>query len=60
MNARKQIRMDRDMLQRARAKAAEFGVSLSEYVRRLVVADLSLRKAIRAKKRGADRNKREP
>ena len=60
MNARKQIRMDRDMLQRARAKAAEFGVSLSEYVRRLVVADLSLRKASRAKKRGADRNKREP
>jgi hypothetical protein len=40
MNARIQITMDPELLRRAQARAKELGVSLSEYVRRLVAGDL--------------------
>jgi hypothetical protein len=40
MNARTQISMDATLQKRARAKAAELGISFAEYVRRLVVSDL--------------------
>jgi hypothetical protein len=40
MNARTQITMDPEMQRRAHAKAAELGISLAEYVRRLVATDL--------------------
>jgi hypothetical protein len=40
MNARTQITMDPEMRRRARAKAAELGISFAEYVRRLVNNDL--------------------
>jgi hypothetical protein len=43
MRVRTQIIIDRDLLRRARAKAASLGISLSEYVRRLVAADLGYR-----------------
>jgi hypothetical protein len=42
MALRKQITMDADM--QRRAKAAALGISLSEYVRRLVADDLGERK----------------
>jgi len=35
--------MDCSLLRRAQAKAANLGISLSEYVRRLVAADLAYR-----------------
>lgn len=38
--ARMQITLDRELHRRARARAADLGVSLAEYVRRLVAADL--------------------
>jgi len=41
MVTRTQITLDRELHRRARAKAAELGVSLAEYVRRLVTADLT-------------------
>ena len=37
---RTQISMDREMLREARRKASEQRISLAEYVRRLVAADL--------------------
>lgn len=37
---RTQISMDRELLRRARRKAADQRVSLAEYMRRLVAADL--------------------
>lgn len=40
MMARTQITLDRELHRRARARAADLGVSLAEYVRRLVAADL--------------------
>lgn len=40
MTARTQITMDPEMQRQAQAKAAELGVSFSEYVRRLVAVDL--------------------
>ena len=40
MNARTQITMDPAMQRRARAKAAELGISFAAYVRRLVANDL--------------------
>jgi hypothetical protein len=40
MNARTQITMDPEMRRRARAKAAELGISFAEYVRRVVAQDL--------------------
>jgi hypothetical protein len=43
MRVRTQIAIDRDLLRRGRAKAASLGISLSEYVSRLVAADLGYR-----------------
>jgi len=43
MPVRTQITIDRDLLRRARAKADSLGISFSEYVRRLVAADLGIR-----------------
>jgi hypothetical protein len=43
MRVRTQITIDRDLLRRAQAKADSLGISFSEYVRRLVAADLSVR-----------------
>jgi len=40
MNARTQITMDPQLQRRARARAAELGISFAEYVRRLVASDL--------------------
>lgn len=40
MNARTQITLDVQTQRRARAKAAELGISFAEYVRRLVASDL--------------------
>jgi hypothetical protein len=40
MSARTQITMDPELQRRARAKAAELGISFAEYVRRLVAQDL--------------------
>jgi len=40
MRVRTQITIDRNLLRRARAKAVSFGIPFSEYVRRLVAADL--------------------
>lgn len=40
MNARTQITMDPELQRRARAKAAELGISFAEYVRRVVARDL--------------------
>jgi hypothetical protein len=45
MNARTQITLDPEMQRRARAKAAELGISFAEYVRRLLAHDLSEPKA---------------
>jgi hypothetical protein len=38
---RTQLSFERETLQRARRRAVEMGISLAEYVRRLVDADLS-------------------
>jgi hypothetical protein len=40
MTSRTQITLDREMQRQARARAAELGISLAEYVRRLVARDL--------------------
>jgi hypothetical protein len=40
---RTQLSFDREMLRRAQAKAGRLGVSLAEYVRRLVADDLGER-----------------
>jgi hypothetical protein len=40
MTARTQITLDPEIQRRAQAKAAELGISLAEYVRRLVADDL--------------------
>jgi hypothetical protein len=40
MKARTQITIDRELQRRAHAKAAELGLSFTEYVRRLVAHDL--------------------
>jgi hypothetical protein len=44
MNARTQITMDSELRRRARAKAAQLGISFAEYIRRLVAGDLGERK----------------
>ena len=41
MMARTQITLDHEMQRQARQRAAEIGVSLAEYVRRLVARDLT-------------------
>jgi len=40
MMARTQITLDPELHRKARARAAELGISLAEYIRRLVAADL--------------------
>ena len=40
MMTRTQISMEREMLGNARRRAADLGISLAEYVRRLVASDL--------------------
>ena len=40
MNARTQITLDPETQRRARARAADLGISFAEYVRRLVANDL--------------------
>ena len=40
MNARMQITLDPETRRRARAKAAELGISIAEYVRRALARDL--------------------
>jgi len=40
MNVRTQITTDPELTRRARAKAAELGISFAEYIRRLVASDL--------------------
>ena len=45
MNARTQITLDPETQRRARAKAAELGISFAEYIRRLVSDDLGELKA---------------
>jgi hypothetical protein len=40
MMVRTQLSMDRDVLRRAKRRAAELGVSLAEYVRTLIARDL--------------------
>lgn len=40
MMVRTQITLDREVQRRARERAAELGISLAEYVRRLVASDL--------------------
>jgi hypothetical protein len=40
MMSRTQITLDPRLLRRARQRASEFGISLAEYMRRLVAADL--------------------
>jgi hypothetical protein len=40
MMTRTQLSLDSEMLRRARKRAAELGISLAEYVRRLVAEDL--------------------
>jgi hypothetical protein len=37
---RTQVYLDREMLRRARTRAAELGISLAEYIRRLLARDL--------------------
>jgi hypothetical protein len=44
MAARIQITMDPEMRRQAHAKASQLGISLAEYVRRLVARDLGNRK----------------
>jgi len=44
MNARTQIKVDPELQRRAQAKAAELGISFTEYVRRLLANDLEPRK----------------
>ena len=41
---RTQLSLDREMLRRARQRAAQLGISLAEYVRRLVAEDLGERR----------------
>jgi len=40
MMSRTQLTLDSRLLRRAKARASEFGISLAEYVRRLVARDL--------------------
>jgi hypothetical protein len=40
---RTQLSMDREMLRKARTKASQLGISLAEYVRRLMAEDLGER-----------------
>ena len=40
MMTRTQISMDREVLRKARRRAAELGISFAEYVRRLVARDM--------------------
>jgi hypothetical protein len=40
MMARTQITLDSELQRRARRKAAEYGISFAEYVRRLIARDL--------------------
>jgi hypothetical protein len=40
MMARSQISLDRELQRRARERASQLGISLAEYVRRLVLRDL--------------------
>ena len=43
MMTRTQLSLDREMLRRARQRAGQLGISLAEYVRRLVAEDLGER-----------------
>jgi predicted DNA-binding protein len=40
MKARTQIRMPTELRRRARIKAAKLGISLADYLRRIIAADL--------------------
>ena len=40
MNVRTQITLDPELQRRARARAAELGISFAEYIRRVVAGDL--------------------
>jgi hypothetical protein len=40
MMSRTQVSLDREMLRRARSRAGELGISLAEYIRRLLARDL--------------------
>jgi hypothetical protein len=40
MMTRTQLSFEREMLRRARSKASQLGISLAEYIRRLVAEDL--------------------
>lgn len=44
MMTRTQLSFEREMLRRARSRAEKLGISLAEYVRRLVAADLEERR----------------
>jgi hypothetical protein len=44
MHVRSQIALDPELKRRAQAKAAELGISLAEYMRRLVAQDLGASK----------------
>ena len=41
MMARTQITLDPELQRRARRKAAEYGISFAEYIRRLIASDLA-------------------
>ena len=41
MRIRTQITIDSDLLRRARVKAARLDISISEYIRRLIAADIA-------------------
>jgi hypothetical protein len=47
MMTRTQISLDPELHRRARAKAAELGISLAEYLRRLVAEDLEAPRPVR-------------
>jgi len=47
MMARTQISLDPVLLRRARRRAAEAGISLAEYIRRLIEGDLGAPRAVR-------------
>jgi len=46
MMARTQIKLDPEMQRQARQRATDLGVSLAEYVRRLVTSDLGKKPAV--------------
>jgi hypothetical protein len=46
MMVRSQITLDAELQKRARKRAAQLGVSLAEYIRRLLVRDLGARRGV--------------